>query len=437
MQEQTVALDPELVDAIVERAQQLLPLGSLWAAEGGAARADSPADGGSDADAREALAELGRRLGEMYPYGDVRYIGQILKPPPGRVGGERRHRPDQPQQPRARRGPATAHLEKEAVADLARMFGMPQHLGHLTSSGTIANLEALFVARELRPEGVVLSSEAAHYTHKRMCALLRMEHETVPQDEGGRMDVEALERRLEQGGVSLVVATLGTTSLGALDPVHRILELGRRYGVRVHVDAAYGGFHVLLAGDDPTVDPAPFRALPEADSIVVDPHKHGLQAFGCGSVLFADPSVGSLYLHDSPYTYFTSDELHLGEISLECSRPGAPAAAFWATTRVLELTSGDSAPSCAGAGRPRRASPPASPRDGAAAWWWSPSSTSSATTRRPNVRARSAAPRTAPSTCWPSAAGTSRSSRSTSIGCAGPAPASRRTRRRSRCCAAA
>nr|WP_218114029.1 aminotransferase class I/II-fold pyridoxal phosphate-dependent enzyme [Leucobacter soli] len=341
MQEQTVALDPELVDAIVERAQQLLPLGSLWAAEGGAARADSPADGGSDADAREALAELGRRLGEMYPYGDVRYIGQILKPPhPVAWAANAVTALINPNNHALDGGPATAHLEKEAVADLARMFGMPQHLGHLTSSGTIANLEALFVARELRPEGVVLSSEAAHYTHKRMCALLRMEHETVPQDEGGRMDVEALERRLEQGGVSLVVATLGTTSLGALDPVHRILELGRRYGVRVHVDAAYGGFHVLLAGDDPTVDPAPFRALPEADSIVVDPHKHGLQAFGCGSVLFADPSVGSLYLHDSPYTYFTSDELHLGEISLECSRPGAPAAAFWATTRVLELTSG-------------------------------------------------------------------------------------------------
>jgi glutamate/tyrosine decarboxylase-like PLP-dependent enzyme len=69
--------------------------------------------------------------------------------------------------------------------------------------------------------------------------------------------------------------------------------------------------------------------------VVVDPHKHGLQPYGCGAVLFTDPSVGRFYLHDSPYTYFTSDELHLGEISLECSRAGAAAAALWLTFRLL------------------------------------------------------------------------------------------------------
>jgi glutamate/tyrosine decarboxylase-like PLP-dependent enzyme len=55
-------------------------------------------------------------------------------------------------------------------------------------------------------------------------------------------------------------------------------------------------------------------------------------------VLFRDPSVGRLYKHDSPYTYFSSAELHLGEISLECSRPGAAAAALWATQKLLPLT---------------------------------------------------------------------------------------------------
>jgi glutamate/tyrosine decarboxylase-like PLP-dependent enzyme len=71
--------------------------------------------------------------------------------------------------------------------------------------------------------------------------------------------------------------------------------------------------------------------------VVVDPHKHGLQPYGCGCVLFADPTVGRLYAHDSPYTYFTSDDLHLGEISLECSRAGAAAAALWTTLRALPL----------------------------------------------------------------------------------------------------
>jgi tyrosine decarboxylase/aspartate 1-decarboxylase len=75
--------------------------------------------------------------------------------------------------------------------------------------------------------------------------------------------------------------------------------------------------------------------MDQADSIVVDPHKHGLQPYGCGCVLFRDPAVGRFYKHDSPYTYFTSHELHLGEISLECSRAGASAVALWATQRLL------------------------------------------------------------------------------------------------------
>jgi tyrosine decarboxylase / aspartate 1-decarboxylase len=73
---------------------------------------------------------------------------------------------------------------------------------------------------------------------------------------------------------------------------------------------------------------------------VIDPHKHGLQPYGCGCVLFRDPGVGRVYKHDSPYTYFSSAELHLGEISLECSRPGAAAAALWATQRLLPLKTG-------------------------------------------------------------------------------------------------
>jgi glutamate/tyrosine decarboxylase-like PLP-dependent enzyme len=88
-------------------------------------------------------------------------------------------------------------------------------------------------------------------------------------------------------------------------------------------------------GGQPVLDPAPWRAIAGCDSVVVDPHKHGLQPYGCGAVLFKDPDVGRFYLHDSPYTYFTSDELHLGEISLECSRAGASAAALWLTLQLL------------------------------------------------------------------------------------------------------
>src|SRR6185312_12338284 len=183
-------------------------------------------------------------------------------------------------------------------------------------------------------------SAEAHYTHGRMCGVLGIEGTAVPVDSAGRMDLDALDELLAAGRIGTVVATAGTTGLGAIDPVHGVLAVARRHGVRVHVDAAYGGFFTLLAGLDAAagLDPAPWRAIGACDSVVVDPHKHGLQPYGCGAVLFADPEVGRFYLHDSPYTYFTSSDLHLGEISLECSRAGAAAAALWLTFQLLPPT---------------------------------------------------------------------------------------------------
>jgi len=148
-----------------------------------------------------------------------------------------------------------------------------------------------------------------------------------------------LQQRLEQGNVGTVVATMGTTATGSVDPLPEILRLREKYGFRIHADAAYGGYYALASNLGAAATTA-FARIAEVDSIVIDPHKHGLQPYGCGCVLFRDPGVGSLYKHDSPYTYFSSSELHLGEISLECSRPGAAAAALWATQKLLPLVEG-------------------------------------------------------------------------------------------------
>jgi glutamate/tyrosine decarboxylase-like PLP-dependent enzyme len=292
----------------------------------------------SDEQFASAFGEFTERLRENYPFFHPAYAGQMLKPAhPAAVAGYLAAMLINPNNHALDGGPATARMEKEAVAQLAAMFGLATHLGHLTTSGTIANLEALYVARELHPRRGVAYSAEAHYTHSRMCGVLGIEGTAVATDDAGRLDPAALDALLSGGGIGTVVATAGTTGLGAIDPVHEVLAVARRHGARVHVDAAYGGFFTLLAGaDDPAgLDEAPWRAIAECDSVVVDPHKHGLQPYGCGAVLFRDPDVGRFYLHDSPYTYFTSDELHLGEISLECSRAGAAAAALWLTFRLL------------------------------------------------------------------------------------------------------
>ncbi|MGH8204426.1 MAG: pyridoxal phosphate-dependent decarboxylase family protein, partial [Steroidobacteraceae bacterium] len=210
---------------------------------------------------------------------------------------------------------------------------------HLTGGGTMANLEALWIAGELAPGATVLASAQAHYTHGRISAVLKLPFESIPTDGRGRMDAGALEQRLKAGGVGTVVATLGTTAVGSVDPLPEILALRDRYGFRLHADCAYGGYHVL-AGNLDAPARAAFDALGQVNSIVIDPHKHGLQPYGCGCVLFRDPKVGTHYRHDSPYTYFSSQDLHLGEISLECSRPGAAAVALWATQRLFPLERG-------------------------------------------------------------------------------------------------
>jgi glutamate/tyrosine decarboxylase-like PLP-dependent enzyme len=233
-------------------------------------------------------------------------------------------------------GRASSAMEKEAVGELAAMLGWSSHLGHLTGGGTLANLEALWIASRLAPGQVVLASAEAHYTHGRLSDMLGLAFEAVAVDAGGRLDLEALEVRLRGGGVGTVVATVGTTGLGAVDPVAELVALRSRYGFRLHVDAAYGGYFGLTSVLDAESRTA-FDALAQVDSVVVDPHKHGLQPYGCGAVLYRDPSVGRFYRHDSPYTYFTGADLHLGEISLECSRAGAAAAALWATQRLLPL----------------------------------------------------------------------------------------------------
>jgi len=289
----------------------------------------------------EVLEETARRLGDNYPYFHPLYAGQMLKPPhPVARAAYALAMKLNPNNHALDGGRASSAMEVEAVKEIAAMFGWKEFLGHLTSSGTFANLEALWMAGQLAPGRRIVGSGQAHYTHQRISGVLKLEYTSVAADMRGRMSLDALEDELRKGDVGTVVATLGTTALGAVDPLDEILKLKERYRFRVHVDAAYGGYFGLIAEDLDERARRAFAATGQADSIVIDPHKQGLQPYGCGCVLFKSPAEGRFYKHDSPYTYFTSKELHLGEISLECSRAGAAAVALWATQRLLPLVPG-------------------------------------------------------------------------------------------------
>ncbi len=317
-----------------------------------AALPDFKPEPGAPAEAMaQVLEETAHRLGDNYPYFHPLYAGQMLKPPhPVARAAYALAMKINPNNHARDGGRASSEMEIEAVSEIAQMFGYSgdekaggqgSYLGHLTSSGTIANLEGLWVAGQLAPGKRIVASGQAHYTHGRISAVLKLSFGVIAADARGRMDLEALEAELRKGDVGTVVATMGTTSMGAVDPLPEILALRERYGFRVHADGAYGGYFRLIP--DALDEPArrAYAVIDQADSIVVDPHKHGLQPYGCGCILFRDRAIERLYKHDSPATYFTAKELlHLGEISLECSRAGAGAVALWATQRLLPLVPG-------------------------------------------------------------------------------------------------
>lgn len=289
---------------------------------------------------REPLLAVARQLQDNAPYHHPLYLGHMQKPPHpiARLAytlalwlNPNNHACDG--------GRASSIMEQEAIGEIARMVGWTSSQGHLCSGGTLANFEALWVAREQHPGKGIATSSQAHYTHERLSGVLGIAARAIPTDARGRMDPAALEDALQDGTIGTVVVTLGTTATGAVDPLDRILALRARHAFRIHVDAAYGGYFTLADNLDADTRRA-FDCVTQADSFAIDPHKHGLQPYGCGCVLFRDPAVRHHYRHDSPYTYLNPDDPHLGEISLECSRPGAAAVALWATQRLLPLASG-------------------------------------------------------------------------------------------------
>ena len=285
--------------------------------------------------------ELISRLGTLPPFHHPDYAAHMQKPPhPVAISAYIAAMSAGPNNYTRESGEATLVMECEAVAELARMIGLPPSAGgHLTSSGSIANLEALWMARELKPGGnKVALSDQAHHSHLDACRLLGLETIQVESDRAGCIDPMALEKVLRCGDVGAVVVTAGTTGLGAVDPIHDVIKLRARYGFRLHADACYGGFYTILSrGSGALVPTEPFAALAECDSIAIDPHKHGLQPLGCGCLLLREGFPSFRPSQQRP-SYVDAASLAPGDpYRIECSRSGAAAAALWFTLKCFPL----------------------------------------------------------------------------------------------------
>ncbi len=336
--------------------------------------------------------------------------------------------------------PATTGMEFEVGRQLAKMLGYDpaRSWGHITSGGTVANYEGLWVARNLksvplavrnvRPSlvdgmnnwqllnmppsrtldlmdrireenlletvlrasargkgvspgelGKVLVPQSRHYSWSKAADVLGIGQENlicIRVKDNYRMDMEDLRSVLDSLAVQkipvlAVVGVVGTTEEGAVDEIHRIAEIRTEYEKKglsfiLHIDAAYGGYarSIFLDENDdfmeydtlrerlnrdgvlsegtgwPPKDVYDaFKAMPEADSITVDPHKMGYIPYSAGSVLFRDKRVRDLVSYFAAYVFDKTEDnpLLLGSYIMEGSKPGAVVAAVWTAHRVLPL----------------------------------------------------------------------------------------------------
>ena len=227
-----------------------------------------------------------------------------------------------------RTSPLLQELEELACDWLRQLLGLPAaFVGHIEDSASSATLAALGAARAAAPgRRVVYTSEHAHSSVAKACRILELELRTVPVDELYRLRPELL----ELDGACAVVATVGTTSAAAVDPVPAVAEACEAAGTWLHVDAAYAGPAAMC--DELRVH---FTGWERGDSVVVNPHKWLATPMDC-SVLWTRriDAFRDAYSLVPEYLRTSEDVISLSEVSIPLGRRFR-ALKLWAVLRCL------------------------------------------------------------------------------------------------------
>lgn len=256
---------------------------------------------------------------------------------------------------------ALSFYERQTLAMMHRLvFGLPgefyeQHvqdgqstLGAIVSGGTLANLTALWCARNaalgteegfagVEAEGmavslkhygyedaVVIGSQLMHFSFDKAAGLLGFgtrQLVKVPVDRHHRIDLAALKRtiaeyRQRKHLILALVGVAGTTDSGAIDPLAEMADIAHEAGIHFHVDAAWSG-PVLFSQRHRDK----LAGLERADSVTIDGHKQLYLPMGIGLVMLRDPHLAKVIEKQARYIV-RPGSIDLGKRSLEGSRPG-------------------------------------------------------------------------------------------------------------------
>ena len=224
-----------------------------------------------------------------------------------------------------------SQIELTVLEWFREWLGMPEGAsGILTSGGSVANLLAVVAARDLAgapPGGVIYLSEQGHSSLERAARVAGFPPERIrklPTGADRRLSpsqvAEAVARDRDSGLHPLLIcANGGATSTGVVDPLPELAALARREGIRLHVDAAYGGFAILTPEGREAL-----AGIGEADTVTLDPHKWFFQTYECGCLMARDPEelervfrVSAAYLQD---TRLKDREVNFGDRGIQLTR---------------------------------------------------------------------------------------------------------------------
>ena len=231
--------------------------------------------------------------------------------------------------------PGAVRMENILIRWMNDLVGYPPEAsGNLTTSGSLANMIAMVVARDGKnikstdiPSSVIYLSKQAHHSIDkgiRVAGLGECILRFVSIDDKFRIIPEALEAQIEQDKANglnpfLVVASAGTTDVGAIDPLVEIGEIAKRHQAWYHIDAAYGGFFILTDEGKQKL-----RGLELSDSLIIDPHKGLFLPYGLGVVLVRDvENLKRSFRFDAHYmqdAFAGPDEISPAEISPELTK---------------------------------------------------------------------------------------------------------------------
>lgn len=231
--------------------------------------------------------------------------------------------------------PGAVRMENMLINWMGKIIGwQPGFAGNLTSGGSIANLIAVVTARDAKninssniTKSVIYATEQAHHSiHKaiRIAGLGECILRSVPVDDHYRMKADALRSLLEKDKQDrlnpfLVIASAGTTDVGAVDPLSAIGDIAQDKGLWYHIDAAYGGFFVLVEEGKQKL-----QGIGKADSVIMDPHKGLFLPYGTGAVLVKDTeALNKSHYYLANYmqdTLGTSEEPSPADLSPELTK---------------------------------------------------------------------------------------------------------------------